>query len=711
MEHFGETLSSLRKQNNMTQKELASVLHVSDKVISKWELGQSEPDLFTLKQIAQIFNISVAKLLGEKEAEPTKVDLNTKLYNFFKRNYMTIIQLVVLYAGVIAACAGYGYLCGYDIVINILPDYALGILLIFSIVAGILHGIVVLTDRGHIAATILKSILLAVYSAMLIASFVLLSMVKNEFYKDLCIVSGVAYSLFFIAGVLSLLVDVRVIKTKAPFKLGKILFIVVLAFLGFSSGLVISNVATISVAVSRQVYKENTATQLKFYKEDFTFYNVGDSAQLVPIYQTGKRKDKIIYSSSNDKVATVDDKGRVTVTGYGVCYIYGKMGNVKAVCCVYVDGLRVVDIQYDDQYWKSDNIVVGASRTLEFAINRYQEYNNLNSDRFEFYTTDEVDFQVLEQTYNEGKLKVTFKVGSMGSSTKYTTQLYVKDKLYDYDIMSFTLECQALQSFSIGDIKDAAVGEAREIKINPYPSQCIGLKYDFSLTQDTDVAEILPDGRIYFKKQGEVTLQATSETGLVATKVINVTKAANYQVSSSVTSSLTSRLSLERTNSAILTISGNEYFVNKEPEISVADNSVIDIVKINETQYRVLAKKAGYVKITFKLYEVEVSHWIDVWEKDIKVAVPYNLDVIGTGGLRIYHCASLNDMKVKIEILNQELVKFKDNTFEKEMVLSSNYYDDIEFKCLGRQGVVKFKVTVLETGETVFAEGQILNQG
>ena len=67
MEHLGEKISSLRKQNNMTQKELSAALHVSDKVVSKWELGQSEPDLSTLKQIAQVFNISVAKLLGETE--------------------------------------------------------------------------------------------------------------------------------------------------------------------------------------------------------------------------------------------------------------------------------------------------------------------------------------------------------------------------------------------------------------------------------------------------------------------------------------------------------------------------------------------------------------------------------------------------------------------------------------------------------------------
>lgn len=51
MENFdlGKKISSLRKNNSMTQKELASLLHISDKVISKWELNQSEPDINSLK--------------------------------------------------------------------------------------------------------------------------------------------------------------------------------------------------------------------------------------------------------------------------------------------------------------------------------------------------------------------------------------------------------------------------------------------------------------------------------------------------------------------------------------------------------------------------------------------------------------------------------------------------------------------------------------
>lgn len=39
--HMGDLISSVRKSKNMTQKELADLLHVTDKAVSKWERGGS----------------------------------------------------------------------------------------------------------------------------------------------------------------------------------------------------------------------------------------------------------------------------------------------------------------------------------------------------------------------------------------------------------------------------------------------------------------------------------------------------------------------------------------------------------------------------------------------------------------------------------------------------------------------------------------------
>lgn len=59
----------LRQKNNLTQKELGNKLFKSESAIRMWELGKSEPDLQTVKQLAIIFNTSSEFILtGEKTA-------------------------------------------------------------------------------------------------------------------------------------------------------------------------------------------------------------------------------------------------------------------------------------------------------------------------------------------------------------------------------------------------------------------------------------------------------------------------------------------------------------------------------------------------------------------------------------------------------------------------------------------------------------------
>lgn len=61
--NFGNNLLRLRKYNKMSQQELASRLSYSDKAISKWELGDNIPDIFTLQKIANLFNVTVDELI------------------------------------------------------------------------------------------------------------------------------------------------------------------------------------------------------------------------------------------------------------------------------------------------------------------------------------------------------------------------------------------------------------------------------------------------------------------------------------------------------------------------------------------------------------------------------------------------------------------------------------------------------------------------
>ena len=64
---YNEKLRQLRVDNNMSQDDLAEKLHVARQTISKWEQGVNEPDIFTLKQYASIFDVSLDELLGDVE--------------------------------------------------------------------------------------------------------------------------------------------------------------------------------------------------------------------------------------------------------------------------------------------------------------------------------------------------------------------------------------------------------------------------------------------------------------------------------------------------------------------------------------------------------------------------------------------------------------------------------------------------------------------
>ena len=69
-EKFGQFLAEVRKEKQMTQKDLADKLFVSDKTVSKWERGNSMPNVTLLIPIADVLGITVTELLqGEKLKE------------------------------------------------------------------------------------------------------------------------------------------------------------------------------------------------------------------------------------------------------------------------------------------------------------------------------------------------------------------------------------------------------------------------------------------------------------------------------------------------------------------------------------------------------------------------------------------------------------------------------------------------------------------
>ena len=70
---IARNLSELRRRAGMTQQDLAAELNYTDKAISKWERGESVPDIVILKQIADLFGVTVDYLLCSVHEEPMPV--------------------------------------------------------------------------------------------------------------------------------------------------------------------------------------------------------------------------------------------------------------------------------------------------------------------------------------------------------------------------------------------------------------------------------------------------------------------------------------------------------------------------------------------------------------------------------------------------------------------------------------------------------------
>ena len=63
---LSKTLKDLRKRKDITQADLADILGITQQAVARWERDKSEPDIKTLKQLAEYFSVSTDYLLGSK---------------------------------------------------------------------------------------------------------------------------------------------------------------------------------------------------------------------------------------------------------------------------------------------------------------------------------------------------------------------------------------------------------------------------------------------------------------------------------------------------------------------------------------------------------------------------------------------------------------------------------------------------------------------
>lgn len=97
-EIVAEKITFLRRQNKMTQAELADKLNYSDKSVSKWERAEALPDVEVLVAISRLFNVSLDYLTSEEDASKSV----TPLAKSQQHNHMIISALAVLTVWTIA---------------------------------------------------------------------------------------------------------------------------------------------------------------------------------------------------------------------------------------------------------------------------------------------------------------------------------------------------------------------------------------------------------------------------------------------------------------------------------------------------------------------------------------------------------------------------------------------------------------------------------
>ena len=78
----GKLIKRLRIEKNMTQKDLAEMLHITDRAVSKWERGISAPDISLLEPLSKILDISIPELLSGQETNKSSQVIKLKIPSF-----------------------------------------------------------------------------------------------------------------------------------------------------------------------------------------------------------------------------------------------------------------------------------------------------------------------------------------------------------------------------------------------------------------------------------------------------------------------------------------------------------------------------------------------------------------------------------------------------------------------------------------------------
>ena len=137
---IGSYIARKRKEQNLTQEQLAEQLSVSNKTISKWENGKCMPDYSIIQKLCEAIHVTLPELMDGEDAADSSVRVydDAQILDLLRRTQELERQKGILYGLVllgIASSAMSGTVGGTDV-----QDFVSGILMGLSIVE-ILAGI------------------------------------------------------------------------------------------------------------------------------------------------------------------------------------------------------------------------------------------------------------------------------------------------------------------------------------------------------------------------------------------------------------------------------------------------------------------------------------------------------------------------------------------------------------------------------------------
>ena len=154
---LSDNLKTIRKENNLSQEQLAEKLGVSRQAVSKWESDQSYPEMEKVLLICKLFNYNIDELMNENikevnESKQSKINLNKYIEDFFGFITKTVEILSSMKIRQRLKCLV------EQIIVSIF------LVIIFAIIGGVLEGILGNLLIGHISTYyVVRGVLSSIY--------------------------------------------------------------------------------------------------------------------------------------------------------------------------------------------------------------------------------------------------------------------------------------------------------------------------------------------------------------------------------------------------------------------------------------------------------------------------------------------------------------------------------------------------------------------